>query len=147
MKSGLTALIILTLFSSCGKELRTKTYPLTAFNGSGMSGFVSFVETKNKNVTTVRLEAAGLQPDVTYPTHLRTGTLDSLINTLINFTDVRTASGSIIREQPWNISYEEALQSNTCFNLHDPANPLNNFAGYHLAGNTGRNAPRRVAGN
>lgn len=141
MKSFIITISIITLLTSCGKELRSKTYPITSYNGSGMSGFVSFMETKDKNITTVHLDAECLQTNITYPTHLHTGTLDSLISTLINFTDVRTSTGSIIREQTWNISYDEAIISNTCFNLHNPANPLNNYAGYHLAGNTGRNAP------
>lgn len=137
----LLSVLLLLSFSSCKKELRSKVYTLAEYNSSGMSGTVSFIETSNKNVTTVRLVASNLQPNVVYPTHLHTGTLDSLINTLVNFKDLETATGQITRDEPWNISFDEAIESNTCFNLHNPTYTANNYTGYFLAGNTGRNAP------
>ena len=124
---------------SCTKELRVKEYKLRTFNNSGVAGSVFFKETKDKNVTIVRIEANGLRNDTLYHTHLHTGVPGSLTGTLIYFLNMRTATGSIVREEKWTQNYDDALKSNTCFTMHEPDFFSNDSIGYVLAGATGGN--------
>ncbi|MFN8322633.1 MAG: CHRD domain-containing protein [Chitinophagales bacterium] len=125
---------------ACKKELRTKIYPLRAYNNSGMTGQVSFIETTDKSSVTVRLEADGLQPNTMYLSHLHTGTPGNLTGTLIYFNHVESTSSRAVIEEAWALTFDEALQSNTCFTVHNPAFFSNDTIGYVLAGNTGANA-------
>src|SRR5687768_10091337 len=117
----LAGIIAVTLVSSCKKDLRTKVYQLRAYNNSGLTGQVSFVETKDKSITVVKLEAQGLKRDTAYPTHLHTGTPGNLTGTLIYFHEIRTTTGSVVHEEEWQESYDNALNSNTCLTLHEPS--------------------------
>lgn len=145
MRKLILALIVTALFfSSCKKEtkaLRSKVYALRAYNNSGLTGQVSFLETANKDSVTVKLEAQNLLLNTVYLTHLHTGTPGNLTGTLIYFHDVQTSTGSVVQERSWGISFESAVVSNTCFTMHEPSFFSNDTIGYVLAGNTGGNAP------
>ena len=136
----LFGIISVLLFPSCKKELRIKTYPLRAYNNSGLTGQVSFWETENKDTTIVKLEAQGLSLNTVYPTHLHTGTPGNLTSTLIYFNNVQTSTGNVVQEEKWVESFDDAVNSGTCFTLHNPVSPTNDTLGYVLAGNTGANA-------
>lgn len=136
------ALLIIGLFilSSCKKDLRNKTYTLSEFNHSGVSGTVTFKETSSNNITAVILDAQGLRVDTLYHAHLHVGMPGALTGTLIYFRELRTKTGSVHREESWNETFDNALQSNTCFTIHNPDFFTNDSIGYVLAGNTGMNA-------
>lgn len=131
---------LLLLLVACKKELRTKTYPLQAYNNSGLTGQVTFLETNSKDSIIVKLEAHGLIPNTVYPTHLHTGTPGNLTGTLVNFPNVQSSTGNVVTEAKWLSSFDEAINSGTCFTLHNPVWPSNDTLGYALAGNTGANA-------
>jgi hypothetical protein len=133
-------MITLCLLGSCKKDLRSKTYTLREFNHSGISGSVTFKETSNKDITTVILDAQGLRTDTLYHTHLHLGMPGALTGTLIYFRELRTATGTVHREENWSETFDKALQSNTCFTMHNPYFFSNDSIGYVLAGNTGANA-------
>lgn len=139
-KIFLLAIIAITLFSSCKKDLRNKVYPLRAYNNSGLTGQVSFIETKYKDSTLVKLEAQGLLLNTVYLTHLHTGTAGNLTGTLIYFNNVQTSAGNVVHEEKWGETFDHALNSNTCFTMHNPAFFSNDTIGYVLAGNLGANA-------
>ncbi|MES2622519.1 MAG: hypothetical protein V4615_16830 [Bacteroidota bacterium] len=139
-KLFLFGIISSLLIFSCKKDLRTKVYPLRAYNNSGVTGQVSFIETKAKDTTIVKLEAHGLKVNTVYLTHLHTGKPGNLTGTLIYFTDIQTSNGNVERDESWNESFDDALNSNTSFTVHDPAFFSNDTIGYVLAGNTGINA-------
>ncbi len=134
---------IISACSSCKKqELRSTTYSLRAFNNSGLSGFVTFQETNSINSTVVKLTANGVTPNTVYLTHLHTGTPGNLTGTLIYFKNLQSTTNTIVREETWAETYDNALQSNTCVTMHNPFVPFSNdTTGYALAGNTGANAP------
>lgn len=141
MKNILLLIVLFgLLFSACKKDLRTKTYPLRTYSNSGMTGQVSFIETSDKNSVTVRLEADGLQPNTVYLSHLHTGTPGNLTGTLIYFNHVESTNSRVVTEETWTKTFDEALLSNTCFTVHNPAFFSNDTIGYVLAGNTGANA-------
>jgi hypothetical protein len=132
-------LIYLFAFAACKKELRTKTYVMDTYQSSGITGTVSFIETNNKNEVTVQLKAEGLIPNTVYLTHLHTGTPGNLTNTLLHFHDLQTTTTSVMRNETWTTSFDEALESNTCFTMHNPDFFSNDTIGYVLSGGTGRN--------
>lgn len=140
-KLFLSGTLVIVLLAACKKDLRTKVYPLRAYNNSGLTGQVSFIETKDKDSTIVKLEAQGLKHDTGYLTHLHTGTPGNLTGTLIYFNNIQTSTGSVVHEEKWAESFDNALNSNTCFTMHNPAFFSNDTIGYVLAGNTGANAP------
>jgi hypothetical protein len=133
-------MITLCMLGSCKKELRSKTYMLREFNHSGISGTVTFNETSNSAITSVVLEAKGLRTDTLYHTHLHLGRPGALTGTLIYFRELRTTTGTVHREENWSETFDNALQSNTCFTMHNPDFFTNDSSGYVLAGNTGANA-------
>ncbi len=133
----------LVLLTACKKEkaaLRSKTYTLRAYNGFAVSGQVTFAETEAADSTLVKFEAWGLAHDTLYLTHLHTGTPGNLTGTLIYFNNIQTPDGHLVREQKWASGYNNALASNTCFTMHNPAFFSNDTIGYVLAGGTGANA-------
>src|SRR5688572_11776637 len=126
MKKLFLACVISSLLFSCKKDLppeafvpRTKVYPLRAYNNSNLNGQVSFMETENKDTTIVKLEAHGLIVNTVYLTHLHTGTPGNLTGTLIYFNNIQTANGNVEREEKWAESFDYALNSNTCFTMHE----------------------------
>lgn len=123
--------------ASCSKEERFKEYKLRSFNNAGVTGSVFFKETKDDNITLVRIEAQGLRKDTLYHTHLHTGVPGALTGTLIYFLNMRTTTGSIVREEKWTQNYDDALKSNTCVTMHQPDFFSNDSIGYVLAGETG----------
>ena len=133
-------LIAIVFFSSCKKDLRTKTYPLRAFNNSGFSGQVSFIETKDADSTLVKVEAHGLVPGTVYPTHLHIGNITSLISTIIHYANVQSSTGNFEREDKWGETFDNALNSNTCFTMHIQGYTNNDTSQYVLAGNLGASA-------
>jgi hypothetical protein len=140
MKNLFVLFVAILFFSSCSKEYRFKEFKLRTFNNAGVAGSVFFKETKDENVTLVRLEAKGLRTDTLYHTHLHTGVPGALTGTLIYFLNMRTATGEIIREEKWAQNYDDALKSNICFTMHEPDFFSNDSIGYVLAGETGGNA-------
>lgn len=146
MKNIVFAMLVLSLMVySCKeysdkKELRTKIYPLRAYNNSGLTGHVTFMETSYSDTVIVKLEAQNLMPDSLYLTHLHTGTPGNLTGTVIYFHHIQTSTGNIMREETWNENFGNALVSNTCFTVHHPSFFSNDTIGYVLAGNTGGNA-------
>lgn len=140
----LSGLLALLCFSACKKEttqvFRTKTYPLRAYNNSGFWGQVSFIETANTDTTIVKLEAHGLMPNTVYLSHLHTGTPGNLTGTLIYFNNLQSTTSDVTREEKWGQRYNDALVSNTCFTMHNPAFFSNDTVGYVLAGGLGANA-------
>lgn len=133
-------IVTLCLLGSCKKDFRSKTYTLKEFNHSGVSGTVTFKESSNKTITAVVLDAEGLRIDTLYHTHLHLGKPGALTGTLIYFRELRTTTGVVHREENWSETYENALQSNTCFTMHNPDFFTNDSSGYVLTGNTGANA-------
>ncbi|MFN8309601.1 MAG: hypothetical protein U0T73_06530 [Chitinophagales bacterium] len=138
MKKILPLLLVCTLFS-CRKDLRSKTYTLRGYNHSGATGTVKFLETSDKNFTTVYLEAHGLRLDTLYRGHLHTGVPGNLTGTLLYFDALRTHTGSLTYTINWNETYDNAINSNTCVTLHNPDFFSNDTVGYALAGGTGKN--------
>jgi hypothetical protein len=135
------AILLMFLAASCKKDLRTKVYSLRAYNNSTLTGQVSFIETKDKDSVIVKLEADGLVPNAVYPTHFHTGTTLNLINTLIHFVNLQSPTEHINREEKWNESFDNAINSNTCFTVHIPTYTSNDTSQYEIAGNLGANAP------
>ncbi|HLP21927.1 MAG TPA: hypothetical protein VK174_16555 [Chitinophagales bacterium] len=143
MKKLLPLFIALLFFAACKKEtkeLRTITYPLRPYNGSALTGQVSFIETEYTDTVIVKLEAQGLVPNTTYLSHLHTGTPGNLTGTLIYFHHVMSATSDVVTEEKWAETYDNALVSGTCFTIHNPAFFSNDTIGYELAGGTGANA-------
>ena len=136
----LSSIVAVVLLSACKKELRTKVYPLRAYNNSGLTGQASFIETKDKDSTIVKLEAQGLMLNTVYLTHLHTGTSGNLTGTLIYYNNIQTSTGNVTHEEKWGETFDNALNSNTCFTMHNPAFFSNDTIGYVLAGNLGANA-------
>lgn len=122
--------------------MRSEVYTLTEYKNSGLSGTVTFFETDDPDKILIEVNASGLVADtsVKYLNHLHSGTVDSLTGTIITFPQLSTATGSVTKSVYWNVSYENAIISNTCYTIHDPAHFANDSTGYHLAGNTGKNA-------
>jgi len=137
----IAVLFVLSAFtlSSCKKELRTVVYTMDSYNNSGVTGTVSFIETNNKNIVTVKLEADGLVPDTPYLSHLHTGMPGNLTGTLIYFDKLRSPTGSVTQSQNWETTYNDAIESNTCFTIHNYTFFSNDSIGYVLAGGTGKN--------
>ena len=136
----LSVLVLIALFSSCKKDLRSKTYPLRPYNNFTATGQVSFIETKDKDSTIVKLEAQGLTPNTVYLTHLHMGTPGNLTGTLIYFNNLQSTTSEVVREEKWGETHDNALISNTCFTMHNPAFFSNDTIGYVLSGNLGANA-------
>ncbi len=134
------ALLSLILFlSACKKDLRSKEYVMDSYNNSGITGTVTFIETKNENEVTVRLQAEGLETDTIYLSHLHEGTPGNLTATHIYFNNLKTSTGSVTRDETWDMNFDDALNSNTCFTIHRLEFFSNDTIGYVLAGGTGRN--------
>lgn len=136
-----TIVLIITLFiGGCNKDPRIKTYNLRPYNNSTLSGKVLFIETTHQDTTIVRLEAAGILPNTQYLAHLHTGTPGNLTGTILYFNHVISSNNQVTCDEKWNISFDNAIQSNSCFTVHNPTFFSNDTIGYVLAGNTGANA-------
>lgn len=134
------ALLLITSCRKETKELRSRVYALRPYNGSALTGQVTFIETAHSDTTIVKLEAQGLVANTTYLSHLHTGTPGNLTGTLIYFHHVMSVTGNVVTEEKWAETYDNALVSNTCFTIHNPAFFSNDTIGYELAGGTGANA-------
>lgn len=134
-------LFFVLILTACKKDLRTKIYPLTTYNNSGVFGKLTLVETNDSAVVTVRIEADGLRPGLIYPTYIYQGNLDSIVDTLLIFPRFMSGTHNIYREQSWSIGYDNALKSNACFVIHDTMYPrLFTDTAFVMAGNIGINA-------
>lgn len=112
---------------------------MDTYNNSGITGTVTFIETKNENEVTVRLQAEGLETDTVYLSHLHEGTPGNLTDTHIYFNNLKTSTGSVTRDETWDMNFDDALNSNTCFTIHRLEFFSNDTIGYVLAGGTGKN--------
>lgn len=135
----LAFLLLFVVIYSCKKDLRTKEYVMDTYNNSGITGTVTFLETKNENEVTVRLQAEGMKKDTVYLSHLHEGTPGNLTDTYIYFNNLQTNTGSVTRDETWAMNFDDAINSNTCFTMHTPEFFSNDTIGYVLSGGTGKN--------
>src|SRR5690242_10730864 len=108
-----TSILMLTIailtmvgsLSSCKKDLRTKTYALTAVNSSCLSGTVTFNETSD-NKTSIVVNVSGLTVGKTYINHIHSGSVAAPGAVYISLTDIVATSTSATVTTVANFTYD-----------------------------------------
>lgn len=124
-----------TAVSSCKKELRSKTYPMTTYSSSGITGTVEFKE-KSDGSTTVNIKMWGTASGAAYPAHIHSGPITAPGSVQIDFSPVTSSGSSVEKSQDISNDFDDMINYDGCFVAHDPAN-INNYV---LVGNIGKNA-------
>ena len=121
--------------SSCKKELRSKTYTMSTYNSSGITGTVEFKE-KSDGSTTVNIKMWGTASGAAYPAHIHSGPITAPGSVQIDFTPVTSSGNTAEKSQDISNDFDDTINYDGCFVAHDPAN-INNYV---LVGNIGKNA-------
>ncbi len=138
IRIAVIALIAITSvagLSSCKKELRSKTYTMSTYNTSGITGTVEFVEKKD-GTTTVNIKMWGTTSGLAYPAHIHAGPVTAPGSVQIDFTPVTASGTTAEKSQDISNKYDDMIDYDGCFVAHEPAN----IANYVLVGNIGKNA-------
>ncbi len=131
------AAAVLTI-SSCKKDenLQTKSYTMTTYGGSGITGTVTFIE-NDDNTTTVDVHMMNTANGVSYPAHIHMGPISAPGSVIHDLGPIPSSGGMAEKDTKLNVSFDDLVNYNGCFVAHDPAD-INNYV---LVGNIGSNAP------
>jgi hypothetical protein len=124
--------------SSCkkDKDLQTKSYTMTTYGSSGISGVVEFKE-NDDNTTTVHVHMMNTASGVSYPAHIHMGPITAPGSIVYDLGPIPSSGGMAMKDTKVSVSFDDMINYNGCFVAHDPADISN----YVLVGNIGSNAP------
>lgn len=123
--------------SSCKKEdLQTRSYTMTTYGGSGISGVVEFKE-NDDNTTTVKVHMMNTANGVSYPAHIHMGPITAPGGIVYDLGPIPSSGGMAEKETKVSTSFDDMVNYNGCFVAHNPAD----ISMYVLVGNIGSNAP------
>jgi hypothetical protein len=131
---------VMTLgISSCKKEedkiLRSKTYTMTTYDNSGISGTVEFKE-KEDGSTTINTHMMGVTSGLTYPAHIHSGPITAPGGVVIELGPLSASSSMVGASNDVSNDYDDMINFNGCFVAHNPAD----ISMYVLVGNIGANS-------
>ncbi len=128
--------------ASCAKEdktLRTKTYTMSEYNSSGVTGTVTFNENED-NTTNVKVHMMGTVNGLAYMMHIHSGPITSPGGVVFDLGSPVSSGGMIDNTVKVSQTFDYMTTYNGCFVAHDPqaSDPLTTYV---LVGNVGSNAP------
>jgi hypothetical protein len=140
IRVAVIALLAITVagVSSCKKEdkiLGSKTYTMSTYNSSGITGTVEFKE-KSDGTTTVNIKMWGTTNGAEYPAHIHMGPVTAPGSVQIDFSPIVSTGTTAEKSQDISNKYSDMLVYDGCFVAHEPGN----LANYVLVGNIGKNA-------
>jgi hypothetical protein len=137
----LIALVAITALgiSSCKKEedkiLRSKTYTMTTYDNSGISGTVEFKEREDGS-TDIHTHMMGVTSGSSYPAHIHNGPITAPGGVVIDLGPFNATSSMVEGSKTVTNDYDDMIAFNGCFVAHNPAD----ISMYVLVGNIGANA-------
>ncbi|MES2620067.1 MAG: CHRD domain-containing protein [Bacteroidota bacterium] len=145
IRISIVALLAVTVagISSCKKEedkiLRSKSYTMSTYDNSGISGTVEFKENENGS-TTIHTHMMGTMDGLSYPAHIHNGPITAPGGVNIDLGPFASSGGMTTSDKTVTNDYDEMIAFNGCFVAHNPqaADPLTSYV---LVGNIGSNAP------
>lgn len=141
IRISIIAILAITMagMSSCKKEgdkvLRSKTYTMTTYDNSGITGTVEFKE-KSDGSTTINIKMWGATNGVAYPAHIHSGPITAPGSPVIDFATITASGTTAEKSQDVSTDYDDMLNFDGCFVAHNPAD----ISMYVLVGNIGKNA-------
>lgn len=136
LMSAVAFTIALTSCSKESKALQSKTYTMTSFANSGITGTVTFNETA-EGTTSISIEAHGTTASKTYASHIHNGLITNPGSVNLDFGPQYASSTDLHYTKVFTNKYTDMIVNDGCFVMHNP----DNASTYVLVGNIGKNAP------